>query len=106
MDDQLRVLLGQSRSLSPAELQAKLDRLEANKQNLVEEKCSLQNQIEDLRALIARVVKEGEINRKRHGQVRAELETDIKRTEAALAVIRARGGEFEQAAELWADLEM
>jgi len=106
MDDQLRALLGQSRSLSPAELQAKLDRLEANKQNLVEEKCSLQNQIEDLRALIARVVKEGEINRKRHGQVRAELETDIKRTEAALAVIRARGGEFEQAAELWADLEM
>lgn len=106
MDDQLRSWLGQSPALSLGEIQAKLDRLEANKQNLVEEKGNLQNQIEDLRALIARVVKEGEINRKRHGQVRAELEADIKRTEAALAVIRERGGEFEQAAELWAALEM
>lgn len=106
MDDQLRAFLSQAHTLSPAELQAKLDRLEATKQNIVEEKCSLQNQIEDLRALIARVVKEGEINRKRHAQVRTELETDIKRTEAALAVIRERGGEFEQAAELWGDLDM
>lgn len=106
MEDKVRALLGQPHQLTVEEMQSKIDRLQTSKQTLVEEKCCLQNQIEDVRALIARVVKEGEMNRKRHAQVRTELETDIKRVEAALAVIRSRGGEFEQTAELWNDLEL
>ena len=106
MEDQIQAILSTMHIPTASELETKLDRLEVTKQSLIEEKCNLQNQIEDLRALIARVVKEGEMNRKRHAQVRVELEGEIKRVEAALDVIRKKGGEFDQTVELWGDLEL